>query len=140
MRRRDLLGGLSTAVAAGLAGCAGVLGSSSDGGDFDVGMSANAFDRPELTVEVGDTVTWRNTSQRAHTVTAYGSRLPEGADFFASGGYDSTEAAREAWADNGGAIFSTDEYEHTFETAGEHAYFCIPHERSGMVATVVVEE
>lgn len=139
MRRRELLAGLSGAATVGLAGCGGVLGSGCGWGEFDVGMTANAFDPRDVTVAVGDTVVWKNTSQRAHTVTAYGSQLPEGAAFFASGGYDSTEVARDAWRNSGGAIYSCETYEHTFETAGEFPYFCIPHERTGMVGTVVVE-
>lgn len=140
MRRRDLLAGLSATATAGLAGCGGVVGSGCGGGDFDVGMSASAFEPKTVTVEVGDTVVWQNTSQRAHTVTAYGGQIPEAAAFFASGGYESTEAAREGWRDNGGAIFSCETYEHTFEVQGEHPYFCIPHERAGMVGSVVVEK
>lgn len=139
MRRRDVLAGLGVAATTGLAGCGSVLGSGCGGGDYDVGMSASAFEPQTVTVEVGDTVVWKNTSQRSHTVTAYGSELPEGAEFFASGGYDSTAAAREGWRSNEGAIFTCETYEHTFETPGEHPYFCIPHERQGMVGTVVVE-
>ena len=30
-------------------------------------------------------------------------------------------------------------YVHTFETTGEHAYVCIPHEAAGMEGTVVVD-
>jgi plastocyanin len=140
MRRRDVLAGLSVAATAGLAGCGGVFGSGCGGDDFDVGMSESAYDPATVTVEVGDTVLWRNTSQRAHTVTGYDTDFPEGAAFFASGGYDSTAAARDAWRDNGGAIYTCEDSEHTFETAGEFPYFCIPHERAGMVGTVVVEK
>jgi plastocyanin len=139
MRRRAVLAGLSATVTGTLAGCGGVVGSGCGDGSYDVGMSHSAFEPATVTVEVGDTVRWRNTSQRSHTVTAYGTKLPDDAAFFASGGYDSTEAAREGWRNNGGAIFSCEDYEHTFETAGEFPYFCIPHEREGMVGSVTVE-
>jgi plastocyanin len=142
MRRRDVLAGVGAVATAGLAGCGGVLGSGSGcgGGEFDVGMAASAYEPPTVTVEVGDTVVWKNTSQRAHTVTAYGSQLPDGTEFWASGGFDDTTAARDGWkAGQTGAIFTCETYEHTFETAGEHPYFCIPHERGNMVGTVVVE-
>lgn len=144
MKRRAVLAGVG-AAAGGLAGCAGVLGPSCGDEPHDVGMTASEFEPRELTVEVGETVRWLNTSQRAHTVTAYGSQLPEGAAFFASGGYDSTQAAREAWRDQGdetrgGAIYTCDAFEHTFETPGTFPYFCIPHLQAGMVGTIVVEE
>jgi plastocyanin len=38
-----------------------------------------------------------------------------------------------------GAIRTGETYRHTFETSGTHSYFCIPHERAGMVGRVVVE-
>jgi plastocyanin len=72
-------------------------------------------------------------------VTAYESGIPDEAAYFASGGYDSEEAAREAWTNLEGAITSGDTYEHTFEVPGTYHYFCIPHERGGMVGTVTVK-
>jgi len=130
---------LFVAVLVVLAGCAGGDASAAD--DYDVGMTAVAFDPTELTVAVGDTVVWANTSSRGHTVTAYDSGIPDGADFFASGGYDSTAAARDAFGSElGGLIESGDTWSHTFEVPGEYEYLCIPHEASGMVGTVVVEE
>lgn len=135
--RRRFLAGVGAAAATGLAGCSGVGAE----GDYDVGMTAVAFNPPEITVSVGETVVWRNTSSRGHTVTAYDSAIPAEAEFFASGGYDSTEAARKAFnSELGGIIDSGETWSHTFEVAGEHEYFCIPHEQAGMVGTVVVEE
>ena len=67
--------------------------------------------------------------------------IPEGAEFFASGGFETEAAAREAWQDRlGGGIEAGERYTHTFEVAGEYEYLCIPHETGGMVGTVVVEE
>lgn len=137
--RRRALAALGTAAAVGVAGCSGGGGSAGD--DYDVGMTAVAFDPAEITVSVGDTVVWANTSSRGHTVTAYDSGIPDDAQFFASGGYDSTQAARDAFGSElGGLIESGDTWSHTFEVAGEYEYLCIPHEASGMVGTVVVEE
>ena len=139
LSRRRVLAAAGTAAAVGVAGCAG--GSAGAQGDYDVGMTAVAFDPVEITVAVGDTVVWANTSSRGHTVTAYDSGIPDDADFFASGGYDSTAAAREAFgAELGGLIDSGETWSHTFEVAGEYEYLCIPHEASGMIGTVVVEE
>ena len=138
MHRRRFLASLGASGAVALAGCSA---SGSDGGDdYDVGMTAVAFQPPDVTVSVGETVRWKNTSSRAHTVTAYESSLPEGAAFFASGGYETESAAREAWRDLEGSITSGESYEHTFEVAGTYEYFCIPHEQAGMVGTVTVEE
>jgi plastocyanin len=138
MERRRLLAALGGAASAGLAGCLGMV--TDGGGDYDVGMTDSAFTPERYTVSVGDTLVWKNTSGRAHSVTAYGGGLPEGAEFFASGGFDTTQAAREGWAEGEGEIYTGETFEHTFEVPGEHPYFCIPHERAGMRGTVVVEE
>jgi plastocyanin len=109
--------------------------------DYDVGMSQNAYLPDTYEVPVGETVVWENNGSRGHTVTAYRSALPDGADFFASGGFETTAAAREAWQASGAGNLSPGEtFEHTFETPGEHGYFCIPHEPKGMIGTIVVTE
>ena len=138
MDRRAYLATVGAAVTAAVAGCP-------DGGlsesEFDVGMSANAYLPDTYEVAVGDTVVWGNNGSRGHTVTAYDGGIPADAAFFASGGYDDTAAARDAWANGGGGtIRAGGTYEHTFDTPGAHRYFCIPHERDGMTGVVAVSE
>ena len=82
-----------------------------------------------ITVHLGDTVLFRNTSKRRHTVTADPKlakdakhvELPPGAATFDSGKLEP------------GASFR-----HTFDVLGRYTYFCIPHERMGMIGHVVV--
>lgn len=89
------------------------------------------FQPGTLEVPAGTTVTWRNTSDVAHTVTADPSKasdpshvqLPQGAQPFDSG-----------------LIQPGQSFSHTFSTPGEYKYFCIPHESAGMIATVTVTE
>ncbi|RDZ65104.1 halocyanin [Haloferax sp. Atlit-12N] len=136
--RRQFLAATGAAATAGLAGCATLMAS---GDEFDIGMTAVAFDPPTLTVGVGDEVVWRNTSSRGHTVTAYEGTLPEDAAFFASGDYETEQAARDAYSNSlGGLIGSGENYTYTFDVPGEYEYLCIPHEQAGMVGTIVVEE
>lgn len=146
MNRRAFLRAAGAAGATGLAGCASVLGS---GDDYDVGMTAVAFDPATITVSVGEEVVWDNTSARGHTVTAREDGIPDDAEYFASGGFDSEQAAREAFeayrqnpsevGDNG-LISSGAQYRHTFEVPGEYQYVCLPHIQAGMVGAVIVEE
>ena len=137
MERRAFLRAAVPATTVGLAGCIG--GSANI--DYDVGMGAKVFRPAELRVVPGTTVTWLNTSKQGHSVTAYEDGLPEGADFFASGGFDSEQGARDAWGNStGGTLFEGQSYEHTFEVEGTYPYFCIPHEVGGMVGTVVVTD
>ncbi|WP_440989345.1 DUF5059 domain-containing protein [Haloarchaeobius baliensis] len=107
--------------------------------DHVVDMNAVSFAPAELTVSPGDTVAWTHAGGEAHSVTASEDELPEGAGYWASGGFDSESAAREGWENGQGAVQSGQSYVHTFETAGEHRYVCIPHEAAGMTGSVVVE-
>ena len=140
--RRALLAGVRASILGGLSGCT-ALSAGDDGGgsSYDVGMTAQAFRPYEVTVSAGDEVVWKNTSVRNHSVTAYGQSIPDAATYFASGGFESENAARRAWRDGlGGVLRNGDTYAHTFEVPGRYDYFCIPHEQAGMVGTVIVEE
>lgn len=129
---------LATGAAALASGCLGALGSS-DG--YDIGMTSQAFDPETIEVDVGTEVVWQNTNSRAHTVTAYGGAIPDEADFFATGGFDSEAAAREAWyADGSGNIYGGDTFSYTVEVPGIYDYFCIPHEDGGMAGRIEVTE
>lgn len=96
-----------------------------------------AFVPEALTVTTGSTVVWRNVGSVSHTVTAYEADIPAGAGYFASGGFETEAAARDGFP--AGEIVEGDSYSHTFDTAGEYRYFCIPHEQAGMTGTVTVE-
>jgi plastocyanin len=136
-------------IGVSLAGCGGDSGGG--GGNGGAGGGGNVVDMPSelvydpdtLTVSVGDTVTWENTGSIGHSVTAYEDEIPDDAEYFASGGFDSEQAARDAYTPGdteAGDIPAGESWEHTFETAGTHEYFCIPHEQAGMVGTIEVEE
>jgi plastocyanin len=116
-----------------------VFASCSGGAEGDVLMtSAQRFEPSTITVSVGQRVTFANDSSEAHTVTAFQNEIPDGAEYFASGGFDSEEDARDNVSDGfigGGETFSV-----RFDTPGTYEYVCIPHEPTGMTGTVVVEE
>jgi plastocyanin len=133
------------AVAATVEGAEAMVGSGGDGGGgTTVDMTDELVYEPEtLTVSVGDTVTWENVGSIGHSVTAYEDEIPDGAEYFASGGFDSEQAAKDAYAPgdtDAGDIPGGESWEHTFETAGTYEYFCIPHEQAGMVGTIEVQE
>lgn len=138
MHRRTFLATAGVAATAGLAGCGNVSADLSEE-EYDIGMVHNAYQPQEFEASVGDRVVWGNVGSRAHTVTAYGAMIPEEAAYFASGGFDSQDAALSGWPESGG-IDPGETYAHTFETPGEHRYYCIPHEAGGMKGRVVVTE
>jgi len=142
MDRRVFLTGVGAGASLALAGCTGVLGGGStlDEDEYDIGMSASAFDPVEYEVAVGETVTWGNTSTRSHTVTAVEDQIPDEADYFASGGFDSQSAAEDGWGGQNGSIAVGATYSHTFEVPGEYQYLCIPHRAQGMFGKVIVTD
>ena len=141
--RRTVLRLSGVALAAGAAGCGG---SPPDGGEPPTGDAEPTtvamtddlnFDPEVVRIGTGETVVWETTGAVPHSATAYEDDLPEGAAYFASGDFETEAAARSAYP-SGGSVGEGETYSHTFETAGEYPYFCIPHE-AGMRGTVVVE-
>lgn len=138
MDRRSYLAGVGAIGTGSLAGCLDVLA----GDEFDIGMEPEEYVPREYTATVGSTVVWKNTSSRGHTVTAVESRIPEAAEYFASGGFETEQRAREEWDTTGedGMMYTGETFEHTFEIPGRYDYVCLPHLESDMVGTVIVEE
>lgn len=142
-RRRFLRAAGSVAVAGLLAGCtsAGSEGNASDGGSESVDgtlveMTGDfLFDPETVEISTGETIVWRTEGFTPHTVTAYQDRIPDEAEYFASGGFTTEQAARDGYPE--GEIGVGGEYEHTFDIPGTYEYFCVPHE-SMMKGTVVV--
>jgi plastocyanin len=140
--RRSVLRATGLAVASAVAGCAtddtdgGAEGTPTDTpGDIVAGPNgAYAFDPETYTASVGETVSWYFASPTHNVGCRPGDSpqvvLPDGAEPFAS--YEDGNV--------GQTVPQGETYEHTFETAGEYTYVCIPHSRQGMVGTVVVEE
>lgn len=96
-----------------------------------VEMTENLTYKPsKLTIQVGETVTWRNPSSVVHTVTADPSLAA-----------NKKHAALPANAEpfNSGDIQPGNNYKRRFDIQGRYKYFCIPHEMAGMVAEIIVE-
>lgn len=92
-----------------------------------------------IVVDLGQTVTWWNTDYNRHSVTAYEKRIPEGAEYFSTGGYESEGAARKEGYEWQNLLKEREKFQHTFETPGYYHYYCIPHEGfDTMAGTVVV--
>jgi plastocyanin len=146
LRRTAVVGGIA------LAGCSSDEGTEAppddDGSSGETSWEQTStvemtdeltFVPKRIKVSAGTTVTWKNVGSIGHTVTAYQEEIPDGATYFASGGYESEQAAKDAYSsDNGGNVPEGETYEHTFETKGTYKYYCIPHELSGMVGFVKV--
>lgn len=117
-----------------------VLGCSSDpeapdlvggGAAATVEMTSQlTFAPSSVTIQVGETVRWRNVSSVGHTVTADASEaqdpsnveLPDGAEPF-----------------NSGFVGADGTFSRAFTVPGTYRYFCIPHEGAAMLGTIVVQ-
>lgn len=97
-----------------------------------VGMDNRLRFLPDtVRIRAGEAVRWENASDLPHTVTADPARaalptsvrLPEGASTFHSGDLAPGRV-----------------YVRVFDVPGTYKYFCIPHERAGMVGWVIVEQ
>jgi plastocyanin len=93
---------------------AGDGGGGGGGGGTEVSQEDISFQPAEVSVGVGDTVTWTNNDSVGHDVTA---------DGFSSG--------------EPGGMAPGDTFEQTFDEAGTFDYVCTVH--PGMEGTVVVE-
>ena len=90
--------------------------------DVTVGGVGNVFTPPELTINVGDTVTWTNAGGFHNVVS---DAVDENGDpIFSSG-----PASIDAWT-----------YQFTFNTPGSYSYVCQPHATIGMTGTITVVE
>jgi plastocyanin len=93
---------------------AGDGGAEAGGGSAEVSMEGIKFNPAEISVKVGDTVTWTNNDSVGHDVTG---------DDFKSG--------------DPGALQNGDTFEHTFDKAGTFDYVCTVH--PGMEGSVSVK-
>ncbi len=101
-----------------ISGCGG----GGDPGANEVFMQAIAFNPMEITIQVGESVTWTNQDLEPHTVT---SGNPGDADL--------GSIFRSALLSQGGT------FTHTFNDAGEFVYYCEVHPGMMRDAKVIVE-
>lgn len=134
LERRETLAVVGSALVGGLSGC--LSGPSFSSADVIAGADGrNVFEPAELTVAVGDTVTWgfasagHNVCCRPDDNDRVG--LPADGEGFAS--YGPGESPAGAFVPRG------ETYDHTFEVAGQYEYVCIPHDDLGMTGTITVE-
>lgn len=149
LSRRDFVFGAAAGVGAASGTVAAVPAATSparaqEGTTTTVDMTDQlVFDPDEIAVTPGTTVVWENVGTVGHSVTAYEGEIPEDATYFASGGFETEDAARSAYSagdPESGDVPGGETYEHTFEVEGTYEYFCIPHEGVGMIGTVEVSE
>ena len=90
------------------------------------------FYTPEkVAIKVGDTVQWVNNGQTVHSVSTSAANAQNPND---------TSMPKGAIAFDSGFIPPGGDYSYTFTVPGTYRYFCLPHEKAGMVGVIVVKK
>jgi len=90
------------------------------------------FYAPEkVSIKVGDTVQWVNDGQTVHSVSTTVANAQNPKD---------TSMPKGAQAFDSGFIPPGGDFSYTFTVPGTYKYFCLPHEKAGMVGVIVVKK
>ena len=90
------------------------------------------FFAPEkVAIKVGDTVKWVNGGETVHSVSTSVANAQNSKD---------TSMPKGATAFDSGFIPPGGDYSYTFTVPGTYRYFCLPHEKAGMVGMIVVKK
>ena len=90
------------------------------------------FYAPEkVAIKVGDTVQWVNGGETVHSVSTSAANAQNPND---------TSMPKGATAFDSGFIPPGGDYSYTFTVPGTYRYFCLPHEKAGMVGVIVVKK
>jgi nitrite reductase (NO-forming) len=99
-------------------------------GAVTVGMGEMTFLQPDILVNVGQEVVWRNTSSTIHNVVADPAQATVVAD---------VHLPRGARTFDSGYLQPGQTFVHTFTVPGVYRYVCTLHEASGMKGVVIVK-
>ena len=97
----------------------------------------NMADKPpfyapaKVAIKVGDTVRWVNGGETVHSVSTSAANAQNPRD---------TSMPKGATAFDSGFIPPGGDYSYTFTVPGTYRYFCLPHEKAGMVGMIVVKK
>ena len=97
----------------------------------------NMADKPpfyapaKVAIKVGDTVRWVNGGETVHSVSTSAANAQNPKD---------TSMPKGATAFDSGFIPPGGDYSYTFTVPGTYRYFCLPHEKAGMVGMIVVKK
>jgi plastocyanin len=85
----------------------------------------------KVAIKVGDTVQWVNDGETVHSVSTSAANAQNPMD---------TSMPKGAVAFDSGFIPPGGNYSYTFTVPGTYRYFCLPHEKAGMVGVIVVKK
>lgn len=83
----------------------------------------------KITIKAGDTVEWENNAATLHTVTFDASKEQVKGDVILPPGVKPFDS---------GFMMPGGKFSYTFTVPGNYKYFCLPHEKDGMIGYVTV--
>ena len=119
------------AAAAALAMLPAPAGAATQSVLIEMGDTPAVYEPAKVTVKVGQPVEWINTGKNVHSVTL----VPDDAQ----NPKDVAEPKGAATFDSG-FMAPGSKFSYTFTVPGIYHYFCVPHEKAGMVGVVVVKK
>jgi plastocyanin len=84
-----------------------------------------------VAIKVGDTVKWVNSGETVHSVSTSAANAQDPGD---------ASMPKGAVAFDSGFIPPGGDYSYTFTVPGTYRYFCLPHEKAGMVGVIIVKK
>lgn len=103
--------------------------SATSSGSVVIGMGDMTFSSPNLTINVGQTVVWKNTSLTVHNVVDDAAQAVNAADVSLPAGVKPFDS---------GYLQPGQTYQRTFTIPGVYRYVCTLHETGGMKGVIVV--
>jgi plastocyanin len=85
----------------------------------------------KVAIKAGETVDWVNRGETVHSVSTSSANAQNPTD---------TSMPKGAVAFDSGFIPPGGDYHYTFTVPGTYRYFCLPHEKAGMVGVIVVRK
>jgi plastocyanin len=85
----------------------------------------------KIAIRAGETVQWVNSGTTVHSVSTTLANAERPGD---------TSMPKGAQAFDSGFIPPGGDYSYTFTVPGTYRYFCLPHEKAGMVGVIVVKK
>jgi len=128
---RIILSIAALAAVAGLALLPAPAGAAAQSVMIKMGDTPAVYEPAKVTVKVGQSVEWISTGKNVHSVTL----VP-----------DDAQNPKDVGEPKGAATFDSgfmapgSKFGYTFSVPGTYHYFCVPHEKAGMVGVVVVKK
>src|ERR1700730_11064825 len=125
------IGAIAVAVAAALAFLPDPAKAAGDPIVIKMFDKAPFYAPEKVSIKAGESVRWVNDGETVHSVSTAAANAQNRKD---------TAMPKGAVSFDSGFIPPGGEYSYTFTVPGTYRYFCLPHEKAGMVGVIIVKK